>query len=305
MLHRRRSLRPALFAAGGVAAVGLGFLVVPLASASTSPSAPVATTSAETPSTQADSTGDHSSAKPTIVLVHGAWGDASGWSKVVKELQADGYTVAAPPDQLRGLSSDAAYLADYLKTITGPIVLVGHSYGGAVITDAATGNPNVKALAYIAAFAPDAGESANDLAAKFPGSHITDDPTAQIPTALNAVPFTQAGGGTGVDLYIKPDKFNDLFLSNRVSTRTAAELAAAQRPIAPQAVGEPSGTPAWKTVPSWYLVATDDNLIPPATERFMAQRAHAHTVEVNAPHAAMITNPDAVTSLILDAAQAG
>ncbi|WP_431967894.1 alpha/beta fold hydrolase [Actinacidiphila sp. bgisy160] len=241
--------------------------------------------------------------KPTVVLVHGAWADSAGWTGVAKRLQADGYTVAAPANPLRGLRSDAAYLADYLKTINGPVILVGHSYGGAVITNAATGNPHVKALVYVAAFAPDKGESIADLVGKFPGSHLSDDPNAPVPTALNAVPFTQADGGTGVDLYIKPDKFRDVFMSNRVSKSKAAALAATQRPLTAQAVGEPSATtPAWKTIPSWYLVARDDRAIPAAAERFMAARAHARTVEADAPHAVHLTDPKAVTRLIEKAA---
>jgi pimeloyl-ACP methyl ester carboxylesterase len=241
-------------------------------------------------------------AKPTVVLVHGAWSDASSWKGVTKRLQAEGYTVDAPAVPLRGLTSDANYLSDYLKTINGPIVLVGHSYGGSVITQAATGNSHVSALVYVAAFAPDKGENASALTAKFPGSHISDDPNAQIPTALNPVPFND-NGTTNVDLYIKADKFRDVFLSNRVSSRGAAVLAATQRPITPQALGEPTGTPAWKTIPSWYLVAGDDHLIPPAAERFMADRAHAHTSEVNAPHDVLLTNPTTVSHVIEQAAR--
>ncbi|GAA0657315.1 alpha/beta hydrolase [Kitasatospora atroaurantiaca] len=236
--------------------------------------------------------------KPTIVLVHGAWSDSSSWSGVVKRLQAAGYQVDAPANPLRGLKSDSAYLADYLETIQGPIVLVGHSYGGEVITNAATGNPNVKALVYIAALAPDQGESAAVISAEFPGSHLSDDPKAPVPTALNAVPFTQGVGGTGIDLYLKADKYRDVFLSGRFNNATAAELAATQRPLTAQGLVEPSGTPAWKTIPSWYLVASDDHTIPPAAEKFMAARAHAHTVEVDAPHAVALTDPGAVTSLI-------
>jgi pimeloyl-ACP methyl ester carboxylesterase len=239
--------------------------------------------------------------KPTVVLVHGAWADASSWKGVTKRLQHDGYPVVAPAVPLRGLSSDAAYLADYLKTVNGPIVLVGHSYGGSVITQAATGNSHVTALVYLAAFAPDKDETASALTAKFPGSHISDDPNASIPTALSPVPFAQ-NGTTNVDLYIKPDKFRDVFLSNRRSAQEAAVLAATQRPATPQALGEPAGTPAWKTIPSWYLVAGDDQLIPPAAERFMAQRAHSHTSEVNAPHDVLLTNPGTVTHVIEDAA---
>ncbi|MFF4960743.1 alpha/beta fold hydrolase [Streptomyces sp. NPDC001222] len=257
----------------------------------------LATTASATPGHHA-----HATAKPTVVLVHGAWADSAGWSGVVKQLQADGYTVTAPANPLRGLQSDAAYLADYLKTIHGPIILVGHSYGGAVITDAATGNPDVKALVYVAAFAPDKGESAVAISAKFPGSHLSDDPDAPVPTALNAVPFTQPDGSTGTDLYLKPDKYRDVFLSDRLSKARAAELAATQRPVTAQALGEPSGTPAWKTIPSWYLVARADHAIPAAAERFMASRAHAHTTEVNAPHAVQLTDPGAVTHLVEQAA---
>lgn len=243
-----------------------------------------------------------STGKPTVVLVHGAWSDASSWKGVTKRLQADGYKVTAPAVPLRGLSSDANYLADYLKTISGPIVLVGHSYGGSVITQAATGNSHVSALVYVAAFAPDKGENASELTAKFPGSHISDDPNAQIPTALNPVPFND-NGTTNVDLYIKTDKFRDVFLSNSISSRDAAVLAAAQRPVTPQALGEPTGTPAWETIPSWYLVAGNDHLIPPAAERFMAERAHAHTSEVDAPHNVLLTNPTTVSHVIEQAAR--
>jgi pimeloyl-ACP methyl ester carboxylesterase len=281
-VFHHRSVRLAVFGAAGLAlAAGLS------------------TTASAVPGHHAQT-----AAKPTVVLVHGAWSDSAGWNGVVKRLQADGYPVTAPPTPLRSLSGDSTYLADYLKTIRGPIILVGHSYGGAVITNAATGNPHVKALVYIAAFAPDKGESAVALSAKFPGSHLSDDPNAPVPTALNAVPFTQPDGSTGTDFYLKPENYRDVFLSDRLSKADAAELAATQRPIAAQALGEPSGTPAWKTVPSWYLVARDDHAIPPAAEEFMASRAHAHTTEINAPHAAALTNPRAVTKLVEQAATA-
>ncbi|MFC8830400.1 alpha/beta fold hydrolase [Streptomyces sp. NPDC057137] len=276
---RRRTITHASL---GIAGVALAAVLAPLASATSAPHT-------------------SESRKPTVVLVHGAWADSAGWSSVVKRLQSEGYPVAAPPTPLRSLSGDSRYLADYLKTIHGPVVLVGHSYGGAVITNAATKSPNVRALVYIAAFALDRGESTATVSAKFPGSHLSDDPDAPVPTSLNAVPFTQDDGATGTDLYIKPNKFSDVFLSDRLSSTDAAELAATQRPITAEALGEPSGTPAWKTIPSWYLVAKEDHAIPPAAERFMASRAHAHTVEVDAPHAAQLTNPGAVTHLIEDA----
>lgn len=216
----------------------------------------------------------HPSAKPTVVLVHGAWADASGWSGVTESLQAKGYPVVATANPLRSLTGDSAYLAARLKTIKGPIVLVGHSYGGAVITNAATGNPNVKSLVYIAAFAPDRGEATLQLAAKYPGSRLTDDPAAPIPTALDAVPL--GGGPTDVDLYVKPDKFGDVFLSDRLDASRANVLAASQRPATAVTGAEKSGTPAWKTIPSWYLVATDDRTIGTENLRFMAEQSKLH-----------------------------
>lgn len=236
--------------------------------------------------------------KPTIVLVNGAWSDPASWGGVVKPLQAAGYPVVAPPTSLHSLSGDSAYLASYLKTIQGPIVLVGQSYGGSVITNAATHNPDVKALVYISAFAPDQGDSAASLTAQFPGSHISNDPKAPIPTALSPVPFAEPDGTPEVDLYAKPAQYRDLFLSNRLTGATAAELAATQSPITSTALGDASGEPAWKTIPSWYLVSDDDHLIPPAAERFMATRAHSHIVEANTPHAAQVTNPGIVVNLI-------
>ncbi len=235
--------------------------------------------------------------KPTIVLVHGAFADASGWGGVITRLEQRGYTVLAPANPLRGVATDSAYIASVLATITGPIVLVGHSYGGEVITNAATGNPNVKALVYIAAFAPDAGESAGGILAQFPGSMLT-------PANLILRPFPQPDGTTGTDAYINPTVFREAFCAD-CSADTAAVMAAAQRPAALATLSEPSGVPAWKTIPSWYLVANQDHAIPPAAERFMAARMHAHTVQINSSHAAMVTHPGAVTDLILSAAKAG
>ncbi|WUH92826.1 alpha/beta hydrolase [Streptomyces sp. NBC_00433] len=245
-----------------------------------------------------------SAPKPTVVLVNGAWSEPDSFDSVIKKLQNDGYPVVAPPTALRSLSGDSAYLSSYLKTIAGPIVLVGQSYGGSVITNAATGNTDVKALVYVSAFAPDQGESAQDLTAKYPGTHITDDPDAPLPTALSAVPFTSADGTTGLDLYTKPDHYRDLFLSNRLGKKESAALAAEQHPITLQALQDRSGAPAWKTIPSWFLVSNDDHLIPAATERFMATRAHGHITTANTPHAAQLTNPGTVTTLIEQAAHA-
>jgi pimeloyl-ACP methyl ester carboxylesterase len=232
--------------------------------------------------------------KPTIVLVHGAFADASGWAGVEHRLQHRGYTVLAPANPLRGVASDAAYVASVLASISGPIVLVGHSYGGEVITNAATGNPNVKALVYIAAFAPDQGETSGTLANMFPGTGLTQ-------ANLVFRPYPITGGGTGTDGYINPAVFRNVFCAD-VPRNTAMEMAASQRPAELATLGQPSGVPAWKTIPSWYLVANQDHAIPPAAERFMAHRMGAHTEQIDSSHVAMISHPKAVTELILDAA---
>jgi len=232
-------------------------------------------------------------AKPTIVLVHGAWADSSSWSKVVRRLQAHGYTVDVPPNPLRGLASDSAYVASFVNAISGPVVLVGHSYGGAVITNAATTTPNVKALAYVNAFAPDQGESILQLVTAQPGSALAANPA----DVFDVVPF--AGGA---DLYIKPSLFPQAF-ANDLPAKKAAVLAATQRPLAANAASDASGAPAWKTLPSWYFVGAADRVLPPAEQRFMAARMHAHTVEADASHVSMISQPEQVTKLILDAAR--
>jgi pimeloyl-ACP methyl ester carboxylesterase len=231
--------------------------------------------------------------KPTIVLVHGAWADASSWDGEIRRLQADGYPVVAPANPLRSLSGDAAYIASVLKTIKGPIVLVGHSYGGAVITNAATGNPNVKALVYIDAFVPAQGESVLQLAAKNPGS--------QLPASITEAPYTQGSGQTGVDVYIKTADFRSAFAGD-VPPAKADLMAVTQRPVTLAALSEKSSAPAWKSIPSWYLVGRQDEAVPPATQLFMANRAHSHTVEIDASHASLVSHPAAVTKLIRRAA---
>jgi pimeloyl-ACP methyl ester carboxylesterase len=254
---------------------------------------------------QRDDKDDDTPAKtrPTIVLVHGAWADGSSWNGVTPRLQAEGYNVWVVPNPLRGLSADAAYVASILKTIPGPIILVAHSYGGAVITNAATGNPNVKALVYIDGFALDEGESVLQLAGMPPPpgqsqSCVSGDPA----TLFNAVPYPGAQNGD-VDLYIKPEVFPSCF-ANTIAAKQAEVLAASQRPVALSALAEPSGPPAWKAIPAWYLVGTLDNVIPPYAQLFMAQRAHAQIVQVKAPHPAMLSVPNAVADLIETAAQA-
>ena len=239
----------------------------------------------------------------TIVLLHGAWADGAGWNGVTARLQADGYKVWAVPNPLRGLSSDAAYVASILNTIPGPIILVGHSYGGAVITNAATGNPNVKALVYIDGFAPDEGETGYQLLGMPPPPGASPSCLLGDPSALfNIVPYPGAQNGD-VDLYIKPDVYPSCF-ANTIATKQAAVLAASQRPITFSAGAEPSGPPAWKAIPSWYLVGTLDKVIPPYVQMFMAERANAQIVQVEAPHPSMISHPKAVANLIETAAQA-
>jgi pimeloyl-ACP methyl ester carboxylesterase len=233
--------------------------------------------------------------KPTIVLVHGAWADGSSWNAVAQRLQHKGYPVRMPPNPLRSLPGDSATVADFLSTLTGPIVVVGHSYGGAVITNAATGNPNVKALVYVDAFAPDDGETVLPLAG--PDSALAVDPT----TVFDFVPYPGAPPGD-VDLYLKPSVFLTSF-ANGVPPHTASLLYAAQRPFAFSAGNQPSGVPAWQTIPSWYALGTQDLIIPPAQQRFMAERAGAQIVEVKAGHLSMITRPAPITDLIITAAQ--
>ena len=235
-------------------------------------------------------------AKPVIVLEHGAWADASSWSSVISRLQRRGFTVYAPPNPLRGLPQDSAYLHDFLTqnaALAGqPIVLVGHSYGGAVITNAAVGDPEVKALVYVDAFIPDQGDTIGKLAS---GSCLGSD-------SFNAVPYP--GGPPGdVDLYIKPNLVPGCFATGLPASQ-AAVIAATQRPLAASAFNEPSGPPAWKTIPSWAVIGTADRVIPPAQLTFMAQRAGAHITDVNAGHLSLISRANVVTRVILEAVRA-
>jgi pimeloyl-ACP methyl ester carboxylesterase len=199
--------------------------------------------------------------KPTIVLVHGALADSSSWDGVISRLQADGYTVIAAPDPLRNLKSDSDYVASIVKSVKGPVVLVGHSYGGSVITNAATSADNVKDLVYVAAYAPEVGESAFDLTGKFPGSIL--------PGAL-APPIAQADGAH--DLYVQQDKFRPVFAAD-VPEKQARLMAATQRPVTDEALKGASGPQAWKSIPSWFVYGSADSVIPPAAHAFMAQRA--------------------------------
>lgn len=235
-------------------------------------------------------------AKPTVVLVHGAWADGSGWNRVVARLQRHGYPVRVPPNPLRSLPTDAATVANFLSTIPGPIVLVAHSYGGAVITNAATGDPDVKALVYVDAFAPDQGETILPLVGA--DSVLNENPT----TVFDPVPYPGAPPGD-VDLYLQQPVFLESF-ANGIPTRAAMLLYATQRPLTFSAGNQPSGVPAWKTIPSWYLLGTRDQIITPTAQRFMAERAQSTIVEVKAGHLSMISDPAAVTKLITQATNA-
>jgi pimeloyl-ACP methyl ester carboxylesterase len=235
-----------------------------------------------------------SDSKPTIVLVHGAFADASGWTGVIKNLQRDGYPVFAPANPLRSLAGDAEYIRTFLSTIDGPIVLVGHSYGGAVITNAATDLASVSALVYVCGFALDEGEPVLGALGLGGGTTALGDHTL-------VRPYPGAGEGDG-DGYIDPEYFKELFCDD-LSDDDAAAMSVAQRPAALNTLGTPSGVPAWKTIPSWFLIGADDRTIPVEAHRAMADRAGGIAVEIASSHVAMVTHPDAVTKLIVDAAK--
>jgi pimeloyl-ACP methyl ester carboxylesterase len=232
--------------------------------------------------------------KPTIVLVHGAFAESSSWNDVSARLIKHNYPVIAAANPLRGVKSDADYVASLLKDIKGPIVLVGHSYGGMVISHAANGNSNVKALVYVAAFTPDSGETAAELSARYPGSTLGQAlaPPVVLPDGAN-------------DLYIQRDKFRSQFAAD-IDAGEAALMAATQRPITVAALNEKAGAPAWKNIPSWFIFGGADKNIPPVAMSFMAQRANARqTVEIKAAsHVVMVSHPDKVAQLIDAAASA-
>jgi pimeloyl-ACP methyl ester carboxylesterase len=239
--------------------------------------------------------GTTSAARPTIVLVHGAWADNSGFDGSIRALRDQGFHAIGAANPLRELRSDAAYVAALLRSIEGPIVMVGHSYGGAVISNAAAGNDQVKALVYINGWVPDEGESLIQLAQMNEGSLIPD--------SLRPVPYKDPDGADVVDLYIDQEKFRAAFAGD-VEPDTAEVMAVAQRPFTEAAFGAPSGPVAWRSVPSWYLLGTEDKAIPPATQRYMAERAGSTVVEVPASHASMVSQPAATTDLIIAAARA-
>jgi len=233
---------------------------------------------------------------PTIVLVHGAWADATGFDPEIRALRKHGFTTVAFANPLRDLAGDAAYLADFLRTVTGPIVLVGHSYGGNVISVAAAGNDQVRALVYFNGWMCDEGETQEQLLERFEGSLVGP--------SIRPVPFTGPDGSQGTDLLLAQEAFREAFAAD-VDPETAAVMAAAQRPYAAAAfAAAPSGPLAWKTLPCWYLLGTQDKAIPPALQRFMAERADATIVEVPASHVSFVSQPEAATQLILQAVEA-
>jgi pimeloyl-ACP methyl ester carboxylesterase len=229
--------------------------------------------------------------KPTIVLVHGAFAESSSWDGVIVPLMAAGHRVIAAANPLRGVAADAAAIADLVHSLEGPVVLVGHSYGGAVISNVPADVADIVGLVYVGAFAPDAGESANGLAQKFPGSTLGD--------ALRAVP--RADGAT--DLYIATDRFHHQFCAD-VPAPAAARMAVTQRPVTLEALNERSGEhPLWREIPSWFVFGDMDLNIPAALERFFAKRAGAkQALELpGASHALAVSRPDAVAGVILEA----
>jgi pimeloyl-ACP methyl ester carboxylesterase len=236
--------------------------------------------------------------KPTIVLVHGAWADSSSWDAVIVSLQADGFTVVAPPNELRGLTDDAAYIGSFLaQRTTGPVVLVGHSYGGAVITNAALLGGDVRALVYVDAFIPDEGETVVSILEGSGSALAVADPT----TVLDLAGYPGAPEGAA-EAFLKADTVHTAFAQD-LPEADRWTIVATQRPVSLVANVTPSGAPAWKSIPSWAVLGTDDLVIPIATQRSMAERAEAAISEVDASHVSMVSNPDVTIAAIKAAAE--
>jgi pimeloyl-ACP methyl ester carboxylesterase len=232
----------------------------------------------------------------TVVLVHGAFADASSWNGVIQHLQAAGLRVTAPPNPLRGITQDSAYIASFLNQIPGPVLAVAHSYGGAVISNAATAAANVVGLVFVAAFAPEEGERLGEVEG---GSKDSVLMTALVPLQYP----TGDGRETAVEFAIDPAKFHDAFAADLPPDQTAV-MAATQRPVAELAFSEPSGPPAWKSSPAWAVVATGDKAAGTDVVRSMAERAGAMITEVEGSHVIMVSQPGAVADVILTAAAA-
>ena len=229
--------------------------------------------------------------KPTVVLVHGAFAESSSWNGVAGRLRAEGLPVLAVANPLRGLAPDAQYLRTVLDAIDGPVVVAGHSYGGSVASEATEGAANVQALVYVASFILEPGESTGELAAKYPGGELGP--------ALTPVPYV-ASTFSGDDLYIQQERFREVFAAD-VDESTTDLMAATQRPIAAAALEDAATRAGWRTIPSWTLVTRQDLAVPAESQRFMAERAGSHAVEIDASHAVTVSQPGAVADLILDA----
>jgi pimeloyl-ACP methyl ester carboxylesterase len=236
------------------------------------------------------------SAKPTVVLVHGAFADAGSWAGVTERLLGAGVKVQAIVNPLRGLASDSAYVASVIAQIPGPVLAVGHSYGGASITNAATTTPNVVGLVFVAGFAPDEGETLAEVEG-------TSRDSALGSALLPAQYPTGSGDETATELYVNPASFREVFALDLPEAQ-AAVLGASQRPVAAAAFEEKSGVPAWKKLPSWAVVATGDKAAGADVILMMAKRANADIVELDGSHVIMISQPDAVTDVILTALRA-
>ena len=280
-------------AGAGVAAVatsaalgGSNALAQQLATSTPTTQPPEGTTMSEPAAPPAGAAG------PTVVLVHGSFADASGWAGVISILQAAGLNVMAPPNPLRGLSADTAYIASVVSQIDGPVLLGAHSYGGAVITNAASQVDNVVGLFYVSAFIPDEGETIGDLAAQ-----ATD---SLLGPALRPAQYPTGGAEPGTELYIDPASFHEVFCAD-LPAEQAAVMAVSQRPGADVGFGEPTHDPAWKTLPSWAVVGTGDNTIGPSGALLMAQRSGAEVTEIDGSHVVMMSQPQAVADVILTA----
>jgi len=245
--------------------------------------------------TTTDQQPPHAGTRPTIVLVHGAFADASSWTGVIERLHQQGYTVIAPANPLRGVTSDSAYTASLLSQIDGPVLLAGHSYGGAVITNAAASAPNVAGLVFVAAFAPDEGERLGEVTPTSKDSILNP---ALVPYQYPAGP----DGGTATEFAVSPALLREAFAAD-LPEQQAALLAATQRPVAEAAFSDVSGPPAWRRLPSWAVVATGDKAAGADLVRSMAQRAGADITEVDGSHVIMISQPQTVTDVIVTAAR--
>ena len=239
------------------------------------------------------STNPQDQSQPTVVLVHGAFADGSSWNGVIERLLAEGVQVTAPANPLRGIFIDSAYIASYLDQIPGPVLAVAHSYGGAVITNAATNANNVVGLVYVAAFAPDEGETLGAIASNSRDSVV-------LPALVELQYPTGEGQETAVEFRIDPEKFHEVFAFD-LSVEQSALMAATQRPLAESVFSEPTGVPAWKKLPSWAVVSTGDKVVGTDVVRSMAKRAGATIIEVEGSHVIMMSKPQDVTDVILTA----